>query len=143
MSFNFFNRRISNAQALFQGHYVDVKVLYTVQFNAIPVIAFIGDVDGSKTFKYIQDRFQSKVNAIYQHNYFDHDKNDIFFNNTVFVFNDRRMIEVAGNYCHVLHTVKQYSWAHDIIRELAAFRAENASANDNRVIGFARNNNMN
>jgi hypothetical protein len=143
MAFNFFNRRISNAHALFQGHYVDVKLFYAIHFNIIPAISFIGDVDGSKTFKHLHDRFKYKVAGIYQHSYFDHDKKDIFFNNTVFVFKDKRMIELAGNYCHVLHTIKQYKWAQDLTRELAAFKVDNASANDNRVIGFARNNNMN
>ena len=61
----------------------------------------------------------------------------------MFVFKDCRIIELAGNYCHVLHTIKQYKWGQDLTRELAAFKADNASANDNRVIGFARNNTMN
>jgi hypothetical protein len=143
MAFNFFNRRISNAQALFHGHYVDAKVFYAVQFNMIPAISFIGDLDGSKAFKYIHDMFQFEVAGIYQHNYFDHDKKEIFFNNTVFVFKDKRMIELAGNYFHVLHTIRQYKWAQDLARELAAFKVDNASANENRVIGFARNNTMN
>jgi len=80
MAFNFFNRRISNAHALFQGHYVDVKLFYAIHFNIIPAISFIGDVDGSKTFKHLHDRFKYKVAGIYQHSYFDHDKKDIFFN---------------------------------------------------------------
>jgi hypothetical protein len=109
----------------------------------IPAVGFIGELDGSKAFKYINDRYQYKVTGIYQHNYFDHDKKEIFFNNTLFVFKDKRMIEVTGNYCHVLHDDKQYNWANDIIRELAIFRVDAASANDTKVIGFARNNNMN
>ena len=56
---------------------------------------------------------------------------------------DKRMIELAANYCHVLHTNKQYNWAHDLVGELSKFRVEAASASDTKVIGFARNNNMN
>jgi hypothetical protein len=82
-----------------RGHYVDVKLFYAIHFNIIPAISFIGDVDGSKAFKHLHDRFKYKVAGIYQHSYFDHDKKDIFFNNTVFVFKDKRMIELAGNYC--------------------------------------------
>ena len=143
MVFNSFNRRIGNVPTLFQGHYLDAKVFYIIEFNTIPAVSFIGDLDGSKAFEYIDERFRYAIMGIYQHNYYDHDKKDIFFNNTVFVFKDKRMIELAGNYCHVLHTIKQYKWAHDLTRELAAFKADNTSANDNRVIGFARNGNMN
>ena len=142
MGFNLFNRRISNIQALFQGHYLDVKVFYTIEFNGIPAVSFIGDLDGSKAFKYIHDRFRYEITGIFQHNYYDHDKKDILFNNTVFVLKDKRMIELAGNYCHVLHTIRQYNWAHDVSKELAAFKMEVAT-NETKVVGFARNNNMN
>ena len=141
--FSLFRQRIGFANALFQGHYVDVRVFYTLQFNVIPAISFIGELDGSNAFKYLHDRFQHKVSGIYQHTYFDHDKKNIFFNNTLFVFKDKRVIELAANYCHVLHTGKQYNWAHDLVRELSKFRAEASSANDTKVIGFARNDNMN
>ena len=143
MFFSLFNRRFSHANALFQGHYVDVRVFYTVHFNQVPAISFIGELDGSKAFNCIHDRFQHNVTGIYQHSYFDHEKKDIFFNNTLFVFRDKKIIELAANYCHVLHTNQQYNWAHDLIRELSRFRVDAASANDTKVIGFARNNSMN
>lgn len=141
--FSLFRQRMGFANALFQGHYVDVKVFYTLQFKVIPAVSFIGELDGSKAFNYLHDRFQYKITGIYQHTYFDHDKKDIFFNNSLFVFKDKRVIELAGNYCHVLHTGKQYNWAHDLVRELSAFRMEATPANDTKVIGFARSNNMN
>ena len=141
--FSLFRQKMGFANALFQGHYVDVKVFYTLQFNVIPAVSFIGELDGSKAFNYLHDRYKYKVTGIYQHTYFDHDKKDIFFNNTLFVFKDKRMIELAANYCHLLHTNKQCNWAHDLVRELSKFRVEAASASDTKVIGFARNNNMN
>ena len=143
MFFNFFQKRISYVNALFQGHYIDAKVLYTFYFNEVPAVSFIGDLDGSKAFKFINDRYQFKVTGIYQHNYFDHEKKEVFFNNTLFVFKDKRIIEIAGNYCHVLHTKKQYNWALEIVKELSKFHAVMASANENKVIGFARDNSKN
>jgi hypothetical protein len=131
------------ASALYHGHYVDVKVLYTLQFKLVPAIVFIGELDGTRAFRYLNGRFQYQATAIYQHNYFDHEKKEILFNNTLFVFKDKRMIELAGSHCHVLHTVKQYKWACELVTELAQFRLETAAVSDVRVIGFARSNTMN
>lgn len=141
--FPFSRQRLVVSNALFQGHYIDAKVFYTLQFNRIPAVSFIGELDGTKAFRYLQDRFRTQVTAIYQHTYFDYDKNEIFFNNSLFVFKDKRMVELASNYCHVLHTGKQYTWAQDLITNLAAFRVVKAAVHETRVIGFARNNSMN
>ena len=108
----------------------------------MPCVSFIGDIDTSKAYRYVQDNYAGDVTGIYQHNYFDHDKKEIFFNNTLFVFKDKRLIELGNNYCHVLHTNKQWSWESKVIRELAAFRVATASADD-KVIGFARSNQVN
>lgn len=140
--FYLFRKRISDVIGLFQGHYADARLYYTFCFNEMPVVSFIGELDGSKAFQYISEQYRQDIAGIYQHNYFDHEKKDIFFNSTLFVLKDKRMIEIAGNYCHVLYSNKQYNWGNELTRELAKFRTEAASAND-KVIGFARSNNMN
>jgi len=142
MFFNLFKRKIENASSLFAGHYVDVKVFYVQHFDEIPCVSFIGDIDTSKAYRYMQDNYAGEVTEIYQHNYFDHDKKEIFFNNTLFVLHDKRLIELGNNYCHVLHTNKQWGWENKVIKELAAFRMVTGSAND-KVIGFARSNQVN
>lgn len=140
MVFNLFNRDLSKVNTLFLGHYLDPKVFYTAQFNKVPCISFIGELDAGKTFDFIQNTYRSQVKAIYQHNYFDHDKRDFFFNNTLFVLRNKRMIELGNNYCQVLHTKDQYSWGQTMIKELSVFHV---TVDENKVIGFARSTNMN
>lgn len=140
MFFNVFRKRAGVSNALFAGHYVDAKVFYTMWFNEIPCIGFIGDIDTSKAFRYVDELYKSQVKAIYQHSYFDHDKQNIFFNNTLFVLKDKRMIELGNNYCHVLHTNGQYNWANAVIRDFAGMRADQVNS---QSIGFVRNNTMN
>jgi hypothetical protein len=61
----------------------------------------------------------------------------------VFVLTGKRMIELAENYCHVLHTVYQYEWAHKLLLELGgAFRIAPVEEK-HKVIGFVRNGDMN
>ena len=140
MFFNLFKTKVSQVNTLFLGHYVDPKVFYAVQFNKVPCISFIGELDTSKAFDFIQSTYRGELTGIYQHNYFDHDKRDFFFNNTLFVLKNKRMIELGNNYCQVLHTKDQYNWGQTMIKELSVFHV---TGDVNKVIGFARSNNMN
>lgn len=140
MFFNVFKRKLEISNALFVGHYIDAKVFYTMCFDAVPCVGFVGDIDTSKAFRYVKENYNSQVTAIYQHNYFDHDKQGIFFNNTLFVLKDKRMIELGNNYCHVLHTNRQYDWANAVIKDFAGMKTGQAN---NQSIGFVRNNAMN
>ena len=140
MVFNLFKKDLSKVDTLFLGHYLDPKVFYTVQFNKVPCISFIGEVDTSKAFDFIQSTYRLQVKGIYQHNYFDHNKREFFFNNTVFVLKNKRLIELGNNYCQVLHTKDQYGWGQTMIKELSVFHV---TVDENKVIGFARSTNMN
>ena len=140
MFFNLFRKDLSKVSTLFLGHYVDTKVFYTVQFNKVPCISFIGDLDAGKAFDFIQSIYRYQITGIYQHNYFDHDKRDFLFNNTLFVLKNKRLIELGNNYGQVLHTKDQYDWGQTMIKELSVFHV---TGDVNKAIGFARTNNMN
>jgi hypothetical protein len=73
MFFNLFRKDLSGVSTLFLGHYVDPKVFYAVQYNTVPCISFIGEMDTSKAFNFIQSTYRNQLTGIYQHNYFDHD----------------------------------------------------------------------
>jgi hypothetical protein len=143
MFLKIFNRKIKEVNALFMGHYVDVKVLYAMLYDELPCVNFIGELDTSKAMDFINNRFKYGIKEIYQHSFFDHDKQDLFFNNTVFVLNGKRIIELGNNFCHVLHTRHQYDFGHKLIKELSAFRMTAVTENEIRVVGFARGNHTN
>ena len=140
MFFNLFGTKVSQVNTLFLGHYVDPKVFYTVQFNNVPCISFIGELEAGKAFDFIQSTYRNQVTGIYQHNYFDHDKRDFFFSNTLFVLKNKRLIELGNSYCQVLYTKDQHGWGQTMIKELSVFHV---TGDVNKVIGFARSNNMN
>lgn len=140
MFFNLFKAKVYAVNGLFLGHYLDPKVFYTIEFNAVPCMSFIGDLDAGKAFDFIDSIYKAQVKAIYQHNYFDHNKRQFYFNNTLFVLKNKRMIELGNNYCQVLHTKDQYSWGQTMIKELSVFHV---TGDANKVIGFATSTNMN
>ena len=143
--FNFF-KRIYIKGEIFNGHFIDVKAFYVAQFNKVPCVTFIGDMDVTKIFAFIKDTYYRDIKAVYLHSYFNHDEKDVYFNNAIIVLSFERMIEIADNYCQLLHTANQYNWARTVVTELAQFRIEkNAAAayRHTHVVGFAKETTMN
>jgi len=134
MIFKMFKRKINDYVGLFNGHFIDVKVLYALEFDAVSCISFIGELDTSKAFGFINESIGAEIVSTYQHSYFDHKDQKMFFNNTIFILTNKRMIELGNNYCQILHTPQQYGWANELIKNLSQFKAVDKEP----VIGFSR-----
>lgn len=138
-----FTRRIRDVQ-LFSGHYVDAKALYALYFDRIPCVCFIGNVDANKVFDYIREKFNDEIFAVYQHLYFDHDRQEVLFNNALFVMAQNRIIEAGTGYVHVLYEPKAFIEVKELITTLAEFKVAAAVPTyQTKVVGFAREPEMN
>lgn len=137
-------RRLPITEALFEGHYIHLKMYYVARFNRLPCISFVGEIDLTQAFAYISEQYRTEIVSVYQHAYFDHEAQSVLFNNTVFVLRHRRMIELAGHYCQIAHTESHFAWANQLMSALKEFRVmpvrDEAPA---KVIGFARQENLN
>jgi hypothetical protein len=143
--FNFL-KRIYAKNVMFNGHFVDVRSFYAAKFNKVPCVIFIGELDISKVYAFIKETYGRDVYATYQHSFFNHDDKKIYFNNTILVLSNERMIEIANDYCHVLHTPGQYHWAKTLANDLAQFRVVKEIAGafkHTHVVGFAKETAMN
>ncbi len=127
-------RKIRDTVSLFNGHFVEAKAFYAMEFDAVSCVTFIGDIDTSKAFAYVKETLHGEIVTTYQHSYFDHEEGRLLFNNTLFVLTDKRMIELGANWCQVLHTPLQHGWANQLIEHLATFKVKTADP----VIGFSR-----
>ena len=134
MFWRMFKRKINELTGLFNGHFIEIKAWYALEFDAVSCVSFIGDLDTSKAFAFINENMRSEILSTYQHSYFDPNEQRMFFNSTIFVLKNKRMIELGNNYCQVLHTRQQYGWANDLVKSLSQFRM----INNEPVIGFAR-----
>jgi hypothetical protein len=119
---------------LFNGHFIEAKALYALEFDAVCCVSFIVNIDTSKAFAYVKENFGNEIEGAYQHAFFDHNEQKIFFNNTIFILKQKKMIELGINWCQILHTPQQHRWANATIKELGKFRVENKEP----AIGFAR-----
>ena len=129
-----FSRNTTDLAALVQGHFIEVKALYALQFDAVPCVSFIGELDMTLVLEFMNSHYIGVVKSVYEHAYFDHATQQMLFNNKIVVLNGKRMVELGTNYVQVLHTPFQYNWAHSLIKELAHFRL----VPHEPVIGFAR-----
>lgn len=136
---NLFGRRMTELTALFNGHFIEVKTMYALKFDAVSCVSFIGDIDTSKAFAFINETLRTDIVSTYQHSYFDHSEQRMFFNNTIFILNNKRIIELGNNFCQVLYTPQQYNWANAIIIELSQYKV----VNNEPAIGFARQTSVN
>ena len=125
----------SELQSVFEGHYIDVKAYYAYRFNAMCNLSFIGDLDASAAHEYLVARFKMEFVDIYQHSYFEHAAGELLFNNTIYVLNGKRMIEMGSNYCQVLCRPGQNKWMRELMTSLADFKI--SVYRHEPVIGFA------
>lgn len=138
-----FNRKAKNLSMLFNGHYLDVKGFYVLATEKIPCVSFIGEIDVTKAYAYIKQSLDGDIRNTFQHSYYDHDSKETYFNNTIFVITNNRMIELANNYCHILHDGTYYTWARNMLITLADFRLVREQKTQTQIIGFARQAEMN
>lgn len=137
-----FVRKIKLTEPLFNGHFIEVKTFYVLQFDKVPCVGFVGEIDVTKAYAFIRESPGYEVISVLQHVYYDHDKQQTFFNNAVFVLTGNRIIELARDHAQILHTPKDYVWAKELMKTLAAFKAE-TPAYQTQVVGFARQSEMN
>jgi hypothetical protein len=137
-----FTRRIKVTDPLFNGHFIDVKTFYVLQFDKVPCVCFIGNIDVTKAYDHIREVFNYEIVFVYQHAYFDHDEQKTFFNNTVFVLTRNRMIELAKGYVQILYTPTDYRWTNQLMEALAGFMIAETPV-QTQVVGFARQPAMN
>jgi hypothetical protein len=100
-------------------------------------------MDTKKIFDYITEKFRSEIVAVYQHAYFDHSMQDIFFNDTLLVMTGSRMIEIGPGYVQILYEAKAFSGVKNLMMALAEFKMATAPAYQTKIVGFARRLEMN
>jgi hypothetical protein len=127
-------RKIKDTVTLFSSYFIEAKALYALEFDAVSCVSFISEIDTTKAFALVNEKMKNDIATVYQHSYFDHNEKKMFFNNTIFVLTNRRMIELGNNWCQVLHAPGQQAWADELIEQLSQFRIVNKEP----AIGFAR-----
>ena len=108
---------------VFDGSYVEVKAFYMREFRQVPCISFIGNLDVTKVFNYIQEGNCGKVLAVYQYNWYNWQHKQIEFSKTVFKLDNKSMIKLGDEYAEILFDANNYPFANRLIEKLRAYEA--------------------
>jgi hypothetical protein len=74
-----FLKKYKSAAKYLMVHFIDIKGFYVARFNKVPCVTFIGDMDVSKAFAFVNETYYKAVKATYQHSYFNHDEQKDLF----------------------------------------------------------------
>ena len=104
---------------------------------------FIPELDTSKVYAHMNEKHKWAIIDIYQHNYFNHKDNLLYFNNSIFIMRENRIVELTDTYAQIHYQPKDFNWANEMALELADFRDAPEPVKENRIIGFARDSDAN
>lgn len=117
-----FRKRNYAVPHLFNGAYMDTKVLYALRFGRIPSVLMVGQIDVNRAFEYMRQVMGSGIVDFYQYAHFAHEDGATYFTSSVFVLSGGRIIELGPGYAELLHGNRDFGWARDVATAFSAFR---------------------
>ena len=111
-----YRRLVENRHAkIFENYYLESKAFYMYRFRAIPCMTFIDDIDVSKAFEHIQKKYSHRIVDIYQACIFNRKVEKHQFSKTLFVLDNKIIIELSANYARILYPNNLYHIADKLI----------------------------
>ncbi|MGN6615898.1 MAG: hypothetical protein ACTHJ5_01865 [Ilyomonas sp.] len=137
-----FRKKIRYTNRLFEGHYIDVKSFYVSCFNTVPCITYIGEMDTTQVLQYMKEEYKTLIEGIYQHNYYDHEAGELYFNTTILVLQNEWVIELTGNCCQLFTPRRDFARVKKLAEVLKDFRKVQEMPAHVKILGFARQGEM-
>ena len=103
-------------------------------------MTFIDDIDATKAFEYVRKKYSHRVVDIYQACFFNRQAEKHQFSKTLFVLDNRMIIELAGNYARILYPNNLFHIADKLLTALNDFRLpEKKEDFEINIITFSNN----
>lgn len=103
---NLIHQKTIDANSVFGKRFLNSMSLYLYQFNNLPSLHFIGNIEGEKAYSAFKETFADLILFEYQYRWFKKEKKRFEFDETVFVLKNNCIVEIDG-YCEILHDGKQ------------------------------------
>ncbi|HMH22344.1 MAG TPA: AAA family ATPase [Puia sp.] len=100
---NLYNRKVINANDVFDDYYLNAKTLYLQYFNILPSLCYVGQIDGEKAFAVIEAKYAEQIVQVHRYQYYDNDGKQYRFDTTMAVLNNLCLIEFNNSSCEILH----------------------------------------
>ncbi|HEY4111358.1 AAA family ATPase [Puia sp.] len=119
---NLYNQRVINANNVFDGYYLDAKMLYLYCFNQLPSVNYINGIDGEKAFEAAKKKFESRIARTHQYRWFKRPKNRYQFSTTILIMDNECLLEFGGGYCEVWHNGANQEFLDEVTAMANAFK---------------------
>lgn len=100
---NLYNQKVINANNVFTDSFLDAKTLYLYNFNLLPNIHYISQVDGEKIFAFMKDRFATDIKNVHRTTWYKRIKRKFQFDMTIITMSNNCIVVLDEDYCQVLH----------------------------------------
>lgn len=107
---------------IFEHLYIDSKAFYLYRFRNIPCATFVHGIDVSKAFAFINNNFNERIEDIYQSSYFDREAGKQLFNKTLFVLNNKVIVELYGQHAGIFYPNNKFDFANMLLKNLSEFK---------------------
>lgn len=114
-----FNKRTTS---IFDQYYLELKAFYLHRFNKIPCATIIEDINITNAYAYIDTNLKNSIVDVYQSCFYNHSEGLQQFYKTIFVLDNKVMIELSAHYAKILFPNRRYHFSDNLVKELSQFR---------------------
>ncbi len=119
---NLQNRKVIDANHVFDTRYMETKALYLYHFEALPDINFINRIDGERAFIAFNEKFGVHILNVHKYRWYKHEAKSFQFDRTIIILDNHCLLEFDGDYCEILHNGMQDNFVIEVTAFLMNFR---------------------
>lgn len=116
------HQKTINSSSIFYNGFLDVNAFYMYCYQKVPCVSWVNQVNIDKVLKHIKTEYAEAIVSIFQSSEYDRKKKKSLYYITVVQLRDNCMIELARDYCKVLHTENDYDLANTLLAEASRFK---------------------
>ncbi|NOT52786.1 MAG: AAA family ATPase [Chitinophagaceae bacterium] len=119
---NLFNRKVINANNVFDNTFLDAKMLYLYCFNMVPSVNFMNHINGEKAFESFRSAFDRQIIKIHQSKWYKKEKKKYQFDKTLVVLKNKCVVEFTDSYCEIYHSGSDEIFVNEITELVKRFK---------------------
>lgn len=114
--------REKRTAGIFEHYYLESKSFYLYRFKTVPCTTYADAIDITKAFGYIQDNYGNSILDVYQSSYYNRQEDKQEFSKTLFVLNNKVMVELSGDYVKILFANNKYDFADRLLKIVSTYK---------------------
>ncbi len=134
--------KAGNTAQFFDNYFIEPRYFYTVVFNTVPCVAYIGNVDINKLFDLVKTNKYGNVLESFQRIYHNWDDDTVRFSKTLFVLENKIVIRMMDDWSDVYFDTASYDLARIVLADFKTCKARQKEKDYEINIISLNNNNL-